>query len=272
MKRWPPAWVGDRSFAVFDLETTGPDPEKDRIVQIGILQINGGMPITGWETLVNPGCPIPAEATAIHGISDRLVAHAPSFKQISDEVLQRLDGRIPVGYHIRSFDQPMLVRHFAEIGIEMRGDVLDVLTQVRHYDRYTRGKGRHRLQATAARWGVDATGAHGALPDCHMCWRIFAKLVMRFAHKEGVTVEKVIDWQEREAPRQDERFEAWRASQDREKQREEEERALREDQAAQNATNAQAELEGRDREGAEPGDGNDSSAEAGSSGGESVAR
>jgi len=64
-------------YCVIDVETTGLSPRRDRIVEIACALVDGGRVVDGWSTLVNPGMPIPAPATAVHGITDRMVAGAP---------------------------------------------------------------------------------------------------------------------------------------------------------------------------------------------------
>lgn len=107
----------DRPLFIFDLETTGPDPIKDRIVQIAYRRIG----LDGNETancaLINPGRSIPAAATAVHGIDDSMVAQAPRFRQIAKSLLAKMEGCDLVGYNIRHFDVPMLWEEFNDAGI-----------------------------------------------------------------------------------------------------------------------------------------------------------
>ena len=75
-------------FTVFDVETTGMSPVRDRIVEIGAVRVDRDGVWTRFETLVNPGMPIPYQVTRVHGIDDRMVADAPSF---SDAAYRFLD-------------------------------------------------------------------------------------------------------------------------------------------------------------------------------------
>lgn len=90
----------------FDLETTGVDPYKDRIVEIAMRR-GDRFP----RYLVNPERSIPAQATEIHGITNEMVADAPLFSAIADEVQEMVDGATLVGYNSRDFDVPMLNEH-----------------------------------------------------------------------------------------------------------------------------------------------------------------
>jgi DNA polymerase III epsilon subunit-like protein len=95
---------------VLDLETTGLG-EHDRICEIAIVMMRGGKVDDVWSSLVNPGFPIPVEATAIHGITDAMVAGAPTIQQLRDKVSERLaSAAVLVGYNIYRADQPWLER------------------------------------------------------------------------------------------------------------------------------------------------------------------
>lgn len=103
-----------RSLAFLDLETTGTDPVKDRIVQLAMLKWNPDGSVSPPTTLLmNPGIPISPEATAIHGISDKDVAHLPGFARYQAGIHEYLDGCDLGGYNIIRFDIPLLSEEFA---------------------------------------------------------------------------------------------------------------------------------------------------------------
>ena len=121
----------NKPICFFDLETTGTNVAKDRIVEISILKVlpNGTKSSKTW--LVNPGIPIPPDATAIHGISDEKVANEPSFKQISAEVYQMIKDSDLGGYNSDRFDIPLLAEEMlrAEVDFDMKNMVsVDVQT------------------------------------------------------------------------------------------------------------------------------------------------
>lgn len=107
-----------KPICFFDLETTGTNVAKDRIVEISILKIfpNGTKMSKTW--LVNPEMPIPAEATAIHGISDEKVANEPVFKKISAEVYQMIKDSDLGGYNSNRFDIPLLAEEMLRAGVD----------------------------------------------------------------------------------------------------------------------------------------------------------
>lgn len=105
---------GARGFAVFDLETTGRNTSECMIVEVALVCVDSSGRITEvWETLVNPGCRIPADSTKIHKIQDQDVSGAPSFGQLSALMAAKLDRHVLVAHNL-NFDLPILDRHFRE--------------------------------------------------------------------------------------------------------------------------------------------------------------
>ena len=147
----------------FDLETTGVDPAKDRIVQIAYAMGNE----EPRKRLINPGIPIPAEATAIHGITDEMVANAPTFGQIAKALLEKLDRADCIsGFNILSFDLPLLSEEFARVGITWpvkRLRIIDV------YKLYSHWYPRKLANAVATYCGREQTAAHDAAGDVIDC-------------------------------------------------------------------------------------------------------
>ncbi len=151
-----------RPLAVFDLETTGIDVERDKIVQIAIIRIEPGGARKTYEALVNPERPIPPEASAVHGINDNDVQDAPTFAQIRREVEEILEGADLAGYNSVRFDQPLLTNELKQAGSEMdfRG--------VKHLDamRIFHMKEKRDLSAAYRLYcGKEMVGAHDALAD-----------------------------------------------------------------------------------------------------------
>lgn len=107
-----------KPICFFDLETTGTNLAKDRIVEISILKVfpNGEERSRTW--LVNPGIPIPPEVTAVHGISDADVADKPQFKEIASEIQQWFRDSDFAGFNSDRFDIPLLVEELMRAGID----------------------------------------------------------------------------------------------------------------------------------------------------------
>ncbi|MFM9625751.1 PolC-type DNA polymerase III, partial [Streptomyces turgidiscabies] len=89
-------WVNDpnRIYSVVDIETTGSLKGGNRITEIGLVKMQHGKVIETWSTLINPQMRIPKFIVSLTGITDAMVASAPSFKQIADTLVNKLQGSI----------------------------------------------------------------------------------------------------------------------------------------------------------------------------------
>jgi DNA polymerase-3 subunit epsilon len=107
--------VLQKPLVILDLETTGTDPQTARIVEIGILKIlpNGRQKERHYR--LNPGVPIPFEATAVHGITDADVANEPRFEELAADLRAFLDGCDLCGFNIKRFDLRVLYLEFNRI-------------------------------------------------------------------------------------------------------------------------------------------------------------
>ncbi len=108
-----------RPIIFFDLETTGVDVSRDRIVEISMIKIMpDGEEITRTRRL-NPTIPIPAEATAVHGITDEDVKDQPTFAQVAKSLAQFVEGCDFGGFNSNRFDLPVLAEEFLRAGVEV---------------------------------------------------------------------------------------------------------------------------------------------------------
>lgn len=107
-----------RPICFFDLETTGVDISKDRIVEISIFKVfpNGNKESKTW--LVNPEMHIPAEVVAVHGISNEKVAHEPTFKELAQQVYQMVKDADLAGFNSDRFDIPLLAEELLRAGVD----------------------------------------------------------------------------------------------------------------------------------------------------------
>jgi DNA polymerase-3 subunit epsilon len=151
-----------RPLVFFDLETTGVDPATDRIVEISALRLSPDGERESRTRRVNPGRPIPPEATAIHGIRDEDVRDEPSFRQLSRGVLEFLDGADLAGFNVVRFDVPLLDREFRDCGLDLGlpgRRVIDVMTI------FHRMEPRDLSAAVRFYLGREHEGAHAAEDD-----------------------------------------------------------------------------------------------------------
>ncbi|GAB4217203.1 MAG: hypothetical protein Fur007_18820 [Rhodoferax sp.] len=148
-------------YVLLDLETTGGNAALDRITEVALLRFEHGELTTRWSTLVNPGVPISPFITRLTGISDALVASAPRFAQIADELLKHLQGATLVAHNVR-FDHSFLLAEFDRVGIALRQPTLCTVRLSRLL--YPQFKS-HGLDAIMQRHGIDTTERHRAMGD-----------------------------------------------------------------------------------------------------------
>lgn len=121
----------NKALVVFDLETTGLDIVKDRIIQIAYIKIWPDEHEERNSMLVNPGIPIPDVVTELTGISDKDVQDQPTFKELAPMLLSIFDGADYAGFNSNHFDLPILVEEFYRAGLRLNIDnarMIDVQT------------------------------------------------------------------------------------------------------------------------------------------------
>jgi DNA polymerase III subunit epsilon len=102
----------------FDLETTGINITQDRILEIAVIKVMPNGEVLRKSNVVNPTIPIPAESTAIHGISEADVKDKPTFKEVAKDYARFFEGADLAGFNILKFDVPMLVEEFLRAGVD----------------------------------------------------------------------------------------------------------------------------------------------------------
>jgi DNA polymerase-3 subunit epsilon len=203
-KRWR-----ELPLVVIDTETTGVVPGVDAAVQVGLARFEpeqGCVATKAW--IVHPGRAIPAEASAIHGITDEMVTVAPPITSVllSAEARELWEGVQPVAYNYM-FDRAFV----PAAAFDRDWPWLDSLTLVRLVDRFVRGKGRHKLEAACLRHGVTLEKAHDAGADA----RAAGELLFKLADEAGVPeyLGDALKWFELQRAEEWHRFNDWRARQ-----------------------------------------------------------
>ena len=168
----------ERPLVVFDTETTGTNSRSDRIIEIACLKIHPDGRREDWVRRFQPGVPIPPTSTAIHGIADADVAHAPRFREIAAELAAFLEGCDLAGYNIAGFDLPVLRAEFLRAGVPFEVTDRRLVDAQRIF--FSR-EPRHLSAAARFYCESDHEGAHGALADAEMTLRVFAGQLRRYA-------------------------------------------------------------------------------------------
>jgi len=201
--------------AVIDFETTGLHPGQRHPVQVAITRCRLGEAVVDrWSSLVRPPVPIPAEASAIHGIHDADVADAPTVSELLDALLDQLDGHILCAYNL-PFDHAVLAELLTGLGQPAPPlEGLDPLVWVKCVDKFERGK---RLEDAAARRGI-RYDSHDARGDVQATVDLMPTLLRALA-TERFVVPPMLDrldafwaWQRATALAQEQDYRAYRLS------------------------------------------------------------
>ncbi|MBA2728928.1 MAG: DUF3820 family protein [Parachlamydiaceae bacterium] len=158
----------------YDTETTGIRASTDRIVEIAAFDPERNLT---FEKLINPGIPIPSEASSIHHITDDMVAESPSFAQIGQEFIDFCDGDVVLIAHNNDAFDVHFVRNELErhqMALPGHWKFLDSLKWAR---RYRPDLPRHTLQFLREMYGVAVNNAHRALDDVVVLYEIFIAMV-----------------------------------------------------------------------------------------------
>ena len=189
----------NRPLCFFDLETTGIDVARDRIVEISIVKVypNGNQESRTW--LVNPTIPIPPQATAVHGISNEKVAQEPTFKELAPQIHAMIKDSDLAGYNSDRFDIPLLAEELlrAEVDFDMKNRVAVDVQTIFH-------KKEERTLSAAYRFYCNQTldNAHSAEADTKATFEILKAQLDRYpdlpndikALSEYTTRKKAVDF------------------------------------------------------------------------------
>ncbi len=171
-----------KPICFFDLETTGTNVAKDRIVEISILKVfpNGNKESHTWR--VNPEMPIPPSTTAIHGITNEMVENEPTFKELAHKVQDLMKDSDLGGYNSNRFDIPLLAEELlrAEVDFDLKkGKAVDVQTIFHKKEKRT-------LEAAFKFYcDKDLTDAHSAEADTNATYEVLKAQLDRYEDVEN---------------------------------------------------------------------------------------
>lgn len=146
----------------FDLETTGLDVSRDRIVELCYIKIESNGNEEARSMRLNPEMHIPEQSSKVHGIYDADVRDCPTFKDISESLAQTFRGCDLAGFNSNRFDIPMLAEEFARVGVDMDFSECQMIDVQNIYHRLEQ---RTLVAAYKYYCGKDLDNAHSALAD-----------------------------------------------------------------------------------------------------------
>ena len=178
-----------KDLIFFDVESTGLNVVRDRILQIALIKFSPGKEEPEeLSLLINPGVPIPEESYAIHGISAQDVANKPTFAQVAEKIYKFIGDGDLAGYNSARFDVPILMEEFARVGIEFSMENRSSVDVQRIFY-----KMEPRTLSAALRYycNKELEGAHDALADVRATVDVLKGQLIRY---EGVDL--IVDEEE----------------------------------------------------------------------------
>jgi len=167
-----------RPLAVIDIESTGTDPRSDRVIELSVLKAAPGGGRDHRTRRFNPGVPIPAAATAVHGIRDADVTAEPAFAAAAQSLLAFLDGCDLCGFNLKRFDLRLLAAEFRRAGHEFSLEGRALLDPMEIFHTRERRDLTAAVQFYLARPHAEA---HGAAADVVATAEILDAMLARYA-------------------------------------------------------------------------------------------
>ncbi len=174
-------------FVVFDIETTGFSPVKNKIIEIGAVKVSGGEIVDHYSTFVNPQVPIPFEIEKLTGIRDDMVIDAPLIEEILPQFLEFCQDAVLVA-HNAGFDMSFIIENTSRLGMKREFTYVDTLGIARIL---LPGQAKHTLDAIAKTLGISLENHHRAVDDAEATAEIFVKMMPMLREQGADTLAKV---------------------------------------------------------------------------------
>lgn len=159
-----------RPITFLDIEATGLDPVEDRIVEFSMCLLMPDLKKKIFSQRFNPGMPIPAETTAIHGITDADVADCPAFSAVAPKIVKALEGKDIAGYNLYRLDLPMLDEELRRCGLRLDLTGVHVIDC---FGIFSKKEGRKLEDAVRKFCGREHANKHGARGDAIATAEVF---------------------------------------------------------------------------------------------------
>lgn len=177
--------MNEIKYLFFDLETTGKSVTKDKIVQLAAVLLDSEFRMIDQKNiLINPGMPIPAEATAVHGITDEMVTGKPLFKDVAAELINLFSDCVLSGYNIKNYDVPLLSEEFNRVNIAWPPVGITIVDA---YKIFSLKERRDLSYAVKFYTGVDLQGAHDAEVDVDATINVFISQMQMYQDLREMT-------------------------------------------------------------------------------------
>jgi len=172
----------DKDLCFFDIESTGLNVLRDRILQLAIIKYpKNNKPVEELSLLINPGVPISEEAFQVHGISAKDLANKPVFSQVADKINKFIGEADLAGYNSNRFDIPMLIEEFARVGIDFDMSKRRTIDVQRIFYKMEPRTLKAALRFYCQKELVDA---HDALSDVRATISVFEGQLAKYVGKE----------------------------------------------------------------------------------------
>lgn len=172
-------------YAIIDVETTGGSPSNDRITEIAIFIHDGEKTIDSFATLVNPKRPIDPYVTKLTGITDEMVANAPTFEAIHEKVLDLTHENIFVAHNVK-FDFGMIRQEFKRLGIDFNRKQLDTVNLAR---KVIPGHNSYSLGNICEALSIDITDRHRASGDAAATVKLLEVILLESIGQKYIDIE-----------------------------------------------------------------------------------
>ncbi len=179
----------DSDFVVFDIETTGFSPIKDKIIEIGAVKVSKGEVVDRFSTFVDPHIPIPYEIEQLTGIRDDMVMGAPDIDEVLPEFRDFCEGCIYVA-HNAGFDMSFILERYRQKGISTDVTYVDTMNLSRML---LQGQAKHTLDAVAKTLKIPLDSHHRAVDDAECTSKIFMRFIRMLAEDDVTTLTQVND-------------------------------------------------------------------------------
>mgnify|MGYP002413040743 CR=1 FL=1 len=178
----------EAEFVSLDFETTGLYPERHRIIEIGAVAFTMRGETGRFQSLVNPGEPIPPESAAIHNITDVMVSGAPLPEKIMPDLISFLGDRIIIGHNV-GFDTAFLDAACAALGLPLIGNLcIDTRNLAK---KVYRGQESYRLSSLKESLSLTRNDSHRALDDALTAMELFLRSLVQLPKWERMTMNEL---------------------------------------------------------------------------------